>query len=61
MRHNSYKEIIKESLESYVRLSIKGDKATGPHADVANVIYHYFKDCFVCADLKENFLLGKIP
>ncbi len=50
----SYKEIIKESLESYVRLSIKGDKATGPHADVANVIYHYFKDCFVCADLKEN-------
>ena len=50
----AYREIIKESLENFVRLSIKGDKATGPHADVANVIYHYFKDCFVCADLKEN-------
>ena len=50
----AYREIIKESLEGYVRLSIKGEKATGAHADVANVIYHYFKDCFVCADLKEN-------
>jgi P4 family phage/plasmid primase-like protien len=50
----AYQEIKKESLENYLRMSIKGDKATGPHADVANVIFHYFKDCFVCADLKEN-------
>ena len=28
--------------------------SSGSHADVANVIYHYFKDCFVCAEIKTN-------
>ena len=51
---DKYEEIKKESLENLVVLSIKGDKATGPHADVANVIFHYFKDRFVCANIKEN-------
>tara|TARA_Y100000389_G_C17462502_1_gene522897 strand:+ start:244 stop:2982 length:2739 start_codon:yes stop_codon:yes gene_type:complete len=51
---DEYDKIMKESLENFVRISIKGDKSTGPHADVANVIYHYFNNCFRCADLKEN-------
>ena len=51
---DKYEEIKKESLENLVVLSIKGDKATGPHADVANVIFHYFKDRFVCANIKDN-------
>ena len=51
---DKYEEIKKESLENLVVVSIKGDKATGPHADVANVIFHYFKDRFVCANIKEN-------
>jgi P4 family phage/plasmid primase-like protien len=49
-----YDAIKKESLESLVVTSIKGDKATGPHADVANVIFHYFKDRFVCSNIRDN-------
>ncbi|MBD23925.1 MAG: hypothetical protein CMG46_02825 [Candidatus Marinimicrobia bacterium] len=49
-----YKEILRDSLEKLVETSIKGDKSTGPHADVANVIYHYFNNCFVCANIKDN-------
>ena len=44
---DKYEEIKKESLENLVVISIKGEKATGPHADVANVIFHYFKDCCI--------------
>ena len=51
---DKYKNILMNSLEKLVEISIRGDKSTGPHADVANVIYHYFKDCFVCANIKEN-------
>ena len=51
---DKYDKIKKESLENLVIQSIKGDKATGPHADVANVIFHYFKDSFVCANMKDN-------
>lgn len=49
-----YKNVLRDSLEKLVEISIRGDKSTGPHADVANVIYHYFKDCFVCANIKDN-------
>jgi|MDTC01.3.fsa_nt_gb P4 family phage/plasmid primase-like protien len=52
--YEKWQTIIKESLEDLVKISIKGDKSTGPHADVANVIYHYFKDIFVCGNIKEN-------
>ena len=51
---DKYKDILRDSLENIVVTSIKGEKATGPHADVANVIFHYFKDCFVCANIKDN-------
>jgi P4 family phage/plasmid primase-like protien len=51
---DKYKDILRDSLEKLVEISIRGDKSTGPHSDVANVIYHYFKDCFVCANIKEN-------
>jgi P4 family phage/plasmid primase-like protien len=51
---NGYKDILRESLENMVSISIRGDKATGPHADVANVIFHYFKDCFVCSNIRDN-------
>ena len=53
---DEYEKIMKESMRRLVEISIRSAEKgqTGPHADVANVIYHYFKDCFVCADLKEN-------
>uniref|UniRef100_A0A6C0L1X1 SF3 helicase domain-containing protein n=1 Tax=viral metagenome TaxID=1070528 RepID=A0A6C0L1X1_9ZZZZ len=46
-----YNEIKVDSLSDAVLSSVK---TSGSHADVANVIYHYFKDCFVCANIKEN-------
>ena len=49
-----YEKIKKDSLEKFINTSIKGQKQTGPHADVANVIYHYFKDIFVCGNIKDN-------
>jgi P4 family phage/plasmid primase-like protien len=51
---DGYKDILRDSLEKLVEISIRGDKATGPHADVANVIFHYFKDFFVCSNIREN-------
>ena len=50
----AYKNVLKESLEGLIKISIKGDKTTGAHADVANVVYHYFKNCFRCAGLKDR-------
>ena len=49
-----YKNVLKESLEGLIKISIKGDKTTGAHADVANVVYHYFKNYFRCAGLKDR-------
>ena len=49
--YDEYKKIIRESLSSLVHSSVG---SSGSHADVANVIYHYFKDCFVCANIKDN-------
>ena len=46
-----YKDIIRDSLSSLVHSSVG---SSGSHADVANVIFHYFKDCFVCANIKDN-------
>ena len=51
---DEYEKHKKESLEHMITASIKGDKKTGAHSDVANVIYHWFKDCFVCANIKDN-------
>jgi P4 family phage/plasmid primase-like protien len=51
---DKYQEIIRESLDARVRASIKGEKNPGAHSDVANVVYHYYKDMFVSTSLKEN-------
>ena len=48
---SEYKDIIRDSLSSLVHSSVG---SSGSHADVANVIFHYFKDCFVCANIKDN-------
>ena len=51
-----YKVIIQDSLGDLMKVTTKGnkDQPTGLHADVANVIYHYFRDEFVCSSIKEN-------
>jgi len=49
--YDAWKDIIRDSLGGLVTSSIS---TSGSHADVANVIYHYFKDCFVCANIKDN-------
>ena len=49
--YDGWKEILRDSLCRLIHSSVS---SSGSHADVANVIYHYFKDCFVCANIKEN-------
>ena len=51
---DEYLVIKRKSLNGLVETSLK---TSGSHADVANVIYHYFNDCFVCSHIKENFLV----
>jgi P4 family phage/plasmid primase-like protien len=48
---DDYKKIIRDSLSVLVHSSVG---SSGSHSDVANVIYHYFKDCFVCANIKDS-------
>lgn len=50
----AYEKIRKESLESLIIKSIKKDKSCGAHSDMANVIFKYYTDDFVCAGLREN-------
>ena len=50
-----YRDIIKESLITKISLSLEGEKNTGAHYDVANVIADYYKNEFVCSGLKENY------
>jgi len=52
----AYEKICKESLESLIIKSIKSQdpKAAGTHSDIANVIYQYYNNEYVCAGLREN-------
>tara|TARA_Y100000389_G_scaffold170184_1_gene177008 strand:+ start:2380 stop:5166 length:2787 start_codon:yes stop_codon:yes gene_type:complete len=50
-----YRDLIKDSLKIKIDESLKGDKTTGTHYDVANVIADYYKNEFICSGLKENF------
>ena len=43
-----YRNIIKESLITKINQSLEGEKNTGAHYDVANVIADYYKNEFVC-------------
>ena len=49
--YEGWKNITRDSVSSLINKSVG---SSGSHADVANVIYHYFKDCFVCAEIKTN-------
>ena len=49
-----YTGVMKDALKPLIDISIRGEKTTGPHSDVANVIFHYFKDSFRCGNIKEN-------
>jgi P4 family phage/plasmid primase-like protien len=53
---DKYKEVVRESLGDIMWTTTQGkkDQPTGPHADVANVIFHYYKDEFVCGNIREN-------
>tara|TARA_X000000950_G_scaffold289417_2_gene413119 strand:- start:3737 stop:6538 length:2802 start_codon:yes stop_codon:yes gene_type:complete len=46
-----YNKITEESISDLVDRSVKEG---GAHDDVAKVVYSYFKDDFVCADIKSN-------
>ena len=46
--------IQKESLKGLVDKSLVGEKTCGTHSDVANIVYNYYKDLFVCSGLKDN-------
>ena len=49
-----FSKILKDHLKSYVDISLKGEKTCGTHTDVANIVYNYYKELFVCSGLKEN-------
>ena len=49
-----YEIILRDSLETQIIKSVRKEKACGTHSDVANVIYKYYNDVFVCAGLKDN-------
>ena len=49
--YEGWKNITRDSVSTLINKSVG---SSGSHADVANVIYHYFKDCFVCAEIKTN-------
>ena len=50
-----YENIIRDSLQKLVEISIRGEKKAGAHSDVANVVYHYFKNNFIASSYKDNF------
>ena len=49
-----FNKIKRESLKNHVDKSLKGEKSFGTHSDVANVVFNYYKDLYVCSSLKEN-------
>uniref|UniRef100_A0A6C0C4U0 SF3 helicase domain-containing protein n=1 Tax=viral metagenome TaxID=1070528 RepID=A0A6C0C4U0_9ZZZZ len=56
-KQDNYDEFIKihkESLKEIIEKTIKGEKNCGAHTDVANVVYNYYKNLFVCSGLKDS-------
>jgi len=51
---DEYKEIMRDSVSDLILRSAGGESSTGAHADVASVIFYYYKDMFVSTSLKEN-------
>jgi P4 family phage/plasmid primase-like protien len=51
---SEFDKIQKASLKSVVDKSLVGEKSCGAHADIANIIFNYYKNLFVCAGLKDN-------
>jgi len=51
---SEYDRIQKESLKNVIDKSLVGEKTCGAHTDVANIIYNYYKNLFVCSGLKDN-------
>jgi len=51
---DEYKEIMRDSVSDLILRSAGGESSTGAHADVASVIFYYFKDMFVSTSIKEN-------
>ena len=43
-----------DALESSIIKTVKKEKTCGAHADMADVIYRYYRNEFVCAGLKED-------
>ena len=44
----------KDSLKTIIEKSLVGEKSCGSHSDVANVVYNYYKDLYVCSSLKDD-------
>ena len=51
---DEFSKIQKDSLSKLVDKSLIGEKTCGAHTDVANIVYNYYKNLFVCSGLKEN-------
>jgi len=49
-----FSKIQKDSLQKLVDRSLIGEKTCGAHTDVANIVYNYYKNLYVCSGLKEN-------
>ena len=49
-----YENLRRDTLEKFVRKTILKEKSCGSHTDVAELVGKYYRDEFVCADLKEE-------
>ncbi len=49
-----YENLRRDTLEEFVRKTILKEKSCGSHTDVAELVGKYYRDEFVCADLKEE-------
>ena len=53
-KHDNYDKTELIRRNSVSTLIAKSVGSSGSHADVANVIYHYYKEEFVCDEIKNN-------
>tara|TARA_Y100000817_G_C16861352_1_gene545910 strand:- start:1092 stop:3956 length:2865 start_codon:yes stop_codon:yes gene_type:complete len=55
--YEQWKELKRKDIDSKIRESIiKSGKTCNNHDDIANVVYHFYKDRFLCIDLKNDWV-----
>ena len=53
---DKYENILRNDIEHDIDMCVKEG---GHHDDIANIVYHYFKNDYICIDLKEDWYYFK--